>query len=81
MVKRFPALGFGVAKPWGDERYDFVLDSGYCFSRVQVKATGGCASRGYSVTVAGNRLAPYDETEIDFVVAYLVPEERGTSFR
>ena len=33
-------LGFGVAKPWGDsERYDFILDSGERFWRVQVKST------------------------------------------
>ena len=35
-------LGFGVAKPWGDsERYDFVLDSGKGFLRIQVKSTCG----------------------------------------
>ena len=33
-------LGFGVAKPWGEsERYDFVLDTGKKFWRVQVKST------------------------------------------
>lgn len=69
------SLGFGVAKPWGDERYDFVLDSGYCFWRVQVKSTRGRASGRYLVTVAGGGLAPYDETEIDFLVTYLVPED------
>jgi hypothetical protein len=30
------ALGFGVAKPYGDsERYDFILDSGERLWRVQ----------------------------------------------
>ncbi len=28
-------LGFAVAKPWGRERYDFILDSGHHFWRVQ----------------------------------------------
>ncbi len=70
------SMGFGVAKPWGEERYDFILDSGYCFWRVQVKSTRGISSRrGYSVTIAGGFLAPYDETQIDFLVAYLVPED------
>ena len=31
-------LGFAVAKPWGRERYDFILDSGHNFWRVQVKS-------------------------------------------
>ena len=34
-------LGFAVAKPWGRERYDFILDSGHHFWRVQVEAFCG----------------------------------------
>jgi len=68
-------LGFGVAKPWGDERYDFILDSGYCFWRVQVKSTRSRRAGGYSVTVASRGLAPYEDTQIDFLVAYLTPED------
>ncbi|HEY1264696.1 MAG TPA: group I intron-associated PD-(D/E)XK endonuclease [Terriglobales bacterium] len=34
-------LGFAVAKPWGRERYDFILDSGHNFYRVQVEALCG----------------------------------------
>ena len=34
-------LGFAVAKPWGRERYDFILDSGHHFWRVQVEALCG----------------------------------------
>ena len=41
-------LGFGVAKPWGEsERYDFVLDTGNGFVRVQVKST--YVARGHSL--------------------------------
>jgi hypothetical protein len=69
------SMGFGVAKPWGEERYDFILDSGHCFWRVQVKSTRGPSARGYTVTIASSTLAPYDETQIDFLVAYLVPED------
>jgi hypothetical protein len=69
-------MGFGVSKPWGDERYDFVLDSGHRFSRVQVKSTRKSrAPRLYGVLVSSNRLAAYAETEIDFLVVYLVPED------
>ena len=43
-------LGFGVAKPWGDsERYDFILDCGHGFWRVQVKSTERCAESRYRV--------------------------------
>jgi PD-(D/E)XK nuclease superfamily protein len=69
------SMGFGVAKPWGEERYDFILDSGHCFWRVQVKSTRVRGPHGYSIAVASNALAPYDETQIDFLVAYLVPED------
>ena len=69
------SMGFGVAKPWGAERYDFILDSGHCFWRVQVKSTRGRSPRGYAVAIASTTLAPYDETQIDFLVAYLVPED------
>jgi hypothetical protein len=69
-------MGFGVSRPWGDERYDFVLDSGHRFSRVQVKSTRKAVRpRVYGVLVSSNRLAAYEETEIDFLVAYLVPED------
>jgi PD-(D/E)XK endonuclease len=69
-------MGFGVARPWGDERYDFVVDSGHRFSRVQVKSTRKRRTpQSYGVLVSSNRLAPYEETEIDFLVAYLVPED------
>jgi PD-(D/E)XK endonuclease len=69
------SMGFGVARPWGEERYDLILDSGYCLWRVQVKSTQSCESRGYQAIIASCVLAPYDETQIDFLVAYLVPED------
>src|ERR1700684_458106 len=44
------SLGFGVAKPWGDsERYDFILDNGKQFLRIQVKATQKRNYRSYVV--------------------------------
>jgi PD-(D/E)XK endonuclease len=74
-VARASSLGFGVAKPWGGERCDFIVDSGHCFWRVQVKSTRRRTLNGYGIRVAGGRLAAYNETEIDFLVAYLVPED------
>jgi PD-(D/E)XK nuclease superfamily protein len=69
------SLGFGVARPWGDERYDLILDSGYHFARVQVKSTIGRTPSEYGVMVASKTMVAYDETAIDFLVAYLVPED------
>jgi hypothetical protein len=69
------SLGFGVSKPWIEERYDFVLDSGYRFWRVQVKSTRTTVPPGYLVRFMGKNQAPYSDKEIDFAVAYLVPED------
>ena len=68
------SLGFGVARPWAVERYDFVLDSGYRFWRVQVKSNRGRPTGGYMVKVSGYKRVAYTEKDIDFLVAYLVPE-------
>jgi len=69
------SLGFGVAKPWGDsERYDFILDSGYNFWRVQIKSTERCADSRYQVKTSGWRTA-YTASDIDFLIAYITPEK------
>ncbi len=69
------SLGFGVAKPWGDsERYDFILDTGRRFARIQVKSTQRFAESRYRVKAAGWK-DEYTVDEIDFVVAYIVPED------
>ncbi|MBZ5721944.1 MAG: hypothetical protein LAO03_16345 [Acidobacteriia bacterium] len=68
------SLGFGIAKPWGDsERYDFILDSGRQFWRVQVKSTECHADSRYCVKAAGCNTR-YTADEIDFLVAFIVPE-------
>ena len=68
-------LGFAVAKPWGDsERYDFILDFGHGFLRVQVKSTQRYAESRYRVK-AGGWKSTYTGDEIDFLVAYIVPED------
>ena len=72
-------LGFGVAKPWGDsERYDFALDTGKRFVRVQVKSTYHAPSHGYIVNATGSsdgKKKTYTAEQIDFLVAYIVAEE------
>ena len=68
------SLGFGVSKPWGDsERYDFIVDSGYNFWRIQIKSTQRFANWRYQVKTAGWKAA-YTRREIDFLIAYINPE-------
>jgi PD-(D/E)XK endonuclease len=68
-------LGFAVAKPWGDsERYDFILDTGHKFLRIQVKSTERFAESRYRVKTSGWK-DTYTRDEIDFIVVYIVPED------
>ncbi len=74
-LARASDLGFGVARPWGDsERYDFILDSGRGFVRVQVKSTQRYAEGRYRVKAGGSKTI-YTLDEIDFLAAYLIPED------
>jgi hypothetical protein len=73
------SLGYVVAKPYGNiHRYDFIVEGRQKFWRVQVKA---CASRLrglYNIcTRCSNhsRALAYKESELDFVAAYIMPEE------
>jgi hypothetical protein len=69
------SLGFGVAKPWGDsERYDLIIDSGHNFWRVQVKSTQRYDNFRYQVKTSGWK-TPYTSREIDFLIAYIIPED------
>jgi hypothetical protein len=76
--------GFGVAKPYGDsERFDFILVSrgwpeGDRLWRVQIKCTASLINGWYHISPArhscGNVIA-YQPTEIDFVIAHIVPDD------
>jgi hypothetical protein len=74
------SLGFGVARPHGDsERYDFILDSGERFWRVQVKSTSYTEPdrSAYVVNAChnakGRKVKAYQAEEIDFIAVYIVP--------
>ena len=76
-MRKAAAMGFSVAKPWADgERYDFVVRSEKVFWRVQVKSVRSLNHRRkhYRVALATRRI-PYTADEIDFLVAYLFPED------
>jgi hypothetical protein len=72
-------LGFAVTKPYGDsEPYDFILDAGQRLWRVQVRSTSAPGGlRGYFLRTVhgcgGGRRMPYDASQIDFLVAYVIP--------
>jgi hypothetical protein len=69
--------GFATAKPYGDSRrYDFILDVGQRLWRVQVKSSSAAQYGSYFVNLqrnANGEVVPYDASEIDFVVAYVMP--------
>lgn len=72
-------LGFGVAKPYGDsQRFDFILRSGSKLSRVQVKSTTTLLNGLYRINAhrrIGGRAIAYLPSEVDFLVAYIIPEQ------
>ena len=69
--------GFVTAKPYGDSRrYDFILDVGRRLWRVQVKSSSAKECGSYQVNLQRNlngEVVEYDPSEIDFVVAYVMP--------
>jgi hypothetical protein len=68
------SLGFEVAKPWGDSApFDFIVNSGPKSWRVQVKSAYEKRHRRYTVKASGDKVA-YTQNNIDFLVAYVVPE-------
>jgi hypothetical protein len=69
-----------VASPWGyGHPYDFIVQSGPHLWRVQVKVSSFLINGFYEVTVCrrtrGGR-HPYRESEVDFIVAHIIPEDR-----
>jgi len=74
------SLGFAVSRPFGDsERYDFILDSAGRLLRVQVKSSTTLLNGLYHVNghrrTGGGRAVPYEPSEVDFLVAHIVPED------
>ncbi|MFZ0774846.1 MAG: group I intron-associated PD-(D/E)XK endonuclease [Candidatus Sulfotelmatobacter sp.] len=74
-LARATHLGFSVCIPWGDsDRYDSVVELDRGFLRVQVKSATGYAESRYRVKTTGANGRVYTSKEIDFFVAYVVPE-------
>jgi PD-(D/E)XK nuclease superfamily protein len=70
-------LGFRVSKPWGESsRYDLIVDNGRRLLRVQVKSAHRADQYGgYTFHAHGNTSRAYRASEIDLLVAYVVPAE------
>jgi hypothetical protein len=70
-------LGLRISKPWGECRYDVVVESGGRFIRIQVKSTICRRRKGiYACSVKPSPTSrPYRRGEFDFVAAYLIPED------
>ena len=77
-MRKAASRGYAVSKPWGDcERYDFVVRVGKLFWRIQVKSVRAKAMQRthYCLTTANSRKIPYGPEDIDFLVAYIFPED------
>ncbi len=76
-MQKAVSLGFGVAKPWGDsDRYDYILDAGRRFWRVQVRSTAYESHRGYAVhtyVYVKRKMVALTADDIDCIIAYIVP--------
>ena len=72
-------MEFRVFKPYGDsERYDFILDSGKRLWSVQVKSTTTILNGRYHVNShrrTNGSVVAYTPSEIDILVAYIIPED------
>jgi PD-(D/E)XK endonuclease len=77
-MRKAAALGFAVAKPWGEsEPYDVIVRSGKLLWRVQIKSVKSPCSqkRYYQIASVNSRRLPYSPEDIDFLVAYIFPED------
>jgi hypothetical protein len=65
--------GLIVAKPWGESsHYDFAVERGQGFLRVQVKSTMSKQKNSYVCSLSGNRVF-YTPEHIDFLAVYIIP--------
>lgn len=81
-MRKATSLGYAVAKPWGEgERYDVIVRVENVCWRVQVKsvvAKSPCTTYYRIKTSGGNARhghTLYSAHEIDFLVAYIFPED------
>jgi hypothetical protein len=77
-MRKAAALGFAVAKPWGDsDRYDVIVRTGKVFWRVQIKSVWAKRPTRphYRLNTRASSNSSYTAEEIDFLVAYIFPQD------
>ncbi len=80
-LQRAVRYGLAIAKPWGDsERYDFVIDGGGRFWRVQVKSCRRQQHKHYGYPFKAHSAGlgykkAYTADQVDILAAYIVPED------
>jgi hypothetical protein len=68
--------GLVVAKPFGESsRYDSAVESHGSFHRVQVKSTIMRREGAYTCCCRTGRGLAYSAREVDFIAAYVIPED------
>ncbi len=77
VLAKFVSLGWVVLSPFGDnERYDFVIDRGKGFERVQVKTAqltndcGACRFHVFSLSGSYTKIKRGYEGEVEFFAVY-----------
>lgn len=67
--------GFRLWRPWGEScGYDWAIEQGGKFERVQVKSTLFREGEGYSCSLKDSK-SPYKKNVFDVVAAYVIPED------
>lgn len=86
-MRKAASLGLSVAKPWQEgERYDFIVRVDNVCWRVQVKSVlaKSRSRHHYRVQTCGGETLKgrtfYSADEIDFLVAYIFPEDNWYVF-
>ena len=75
-MARAAERGFRVSKPWGDSaRYDYTLETGERFVRVQVKSTTYRYRGAYQCMFDRSRGQRYTAEEVDFFAVFVIPED------
>jgi hypothetical protein len=66
--------GLRMIKPWGDSsRYDFAVETGGKFLRIQVKSTSIHPGNHFVCPLSRARQRPYEANDFDFLAVYIVP--------
>jgi hypothetical protein len=78
-IHKAVSLGFVVATPRGHNLpYDFIVEGGGGFRSVQIKACANLRRGLYQTYISCRRhrvVVAYKESDVDFIVVYIVPEE------